>query len=226
MQPCPELDVRTIPALRRHPKILDAFDALEPGGAFVLLNDHLPRPLLGQLQAERAGRFDWNVLEAGPVRYRVEIRRRTTDAPRTVGELLETDHRRLDAMVPEVLDAAAAGEWAAASARFAELRCGLERHIDIEEQVLFPVFEEATGITRGPTVVMRGEHVTIRAAMTSIAQALADHDGQGVDDGFQDLERTLRPHNFKEERVLYPTTDHVVGDDAARAALVARMQAF
>ena len=39
------------------------------------------------------------------------------------------------------------------------------------------------------------------------------------------LRDTLGPHNIKEENVLYPMTDGVVGGEPARDQLVRRMQA-
>ena len=40
-----QLDVREIPPVRRHTLIFEAFDALEPGSGFELVNDHDPKPL-------------------------------------------------------------------------------------------------------------------------------------------------------------------------------------
>ena len=91
-----ELDIRSVPPPRRHPEIFGTFDALGTDESFVLVNDHDPKPLLYQFQAERAGRFEWSVLERGPDRFRVEIRRRSSEGPRGVSEYLEADHRRLD----------------------------------------------------------------------------------------------------------------------------------
>ena len=71
-----ELDVRVIPPREKHPTIFHTFDALEPGGAFVLINDHDPFPLRYQFEAERAGTFDWKYLETGPVVWRVQITRK------------------------------------------------------------------------------------------------------------------------------------------------------
>lgn len=67
------LDVRDVAPRTRHPKIFETFDALRPGHAFVLLNDHDPRPLYYQFQAERPGTFGWRYLEQGPEVWRVEI---------------------------------------------------------------------------------------------------------------------------------------------------------
>lgn len=69
------LDVRTIAPRERHPRIFEIFDALDPGAAFELVNDHDPKPLYYQFQAERAGAVAWTYLEQGPERWRVRITR-------------------------------------------------------------------------------------------------------------------------------------------------------
>jgi len=68
-----QLDVRTIPPRERHPLIFRTFDELEPGSAFELVNDHDPKPLYYQFQAERAGTIAWEYLEQGPVEWRVKV---------------------------------------------------------------------------------------------------------------------------------------------------------
>lgn len=68
-----ELDVRVIPPREKHPTIFQTFDALRPGEAFVLINDHDPFPLRYQFEAERAHRFTWEYAEQGPVVWRVRI---------------------------------------------------------------------------------------------------------------------------------------------------------
>jgi len=68
-----QLDVRVIPPREKHPTIFRTFEALNPGEAFVLLNDHDPFPLRYQFEAERPGEFGWEYLESGPVVCRVEI---------------------------------------------------------------------------------------------------------------------------------------------------------
>lgn len=67
------LDVRQIPPPRRHPMIFQTFEALQAGEAFVLVNDHDPKPLYYQFQAERRGQFTWEYLEQGPEVWRVQI---------------------------------------------------------------------------------------------------------------------------------------------------------
>ena len=71
----PELDIRTIAPAKRHPLIFDRFDNLSPGEGFILINDHDPKPLYYQFQAERTGTFVWEYLETGPETWRVRIGR-------------------------------------------------------------------------------------------------------------------------------------------------------
>lgn len=70
------LDVRKVPPARRHELIFETFAGLQPGQSFILVNDHAPRPLYYQFQAEHAGEFTWEDLEQGPLIWRVRIRRR------------------------------------------------------------------------------------------------------------------------------------------------------
>lgn len=70
-----QLDVRTIAPRERHPLIFDTFDGLAAGESFELVNDHDPKPLYYQFQAERAGQLAWEYLERGPEVWRVKISR-------------------------------------------------------------------------------------------------------------------------------------------------------
>ncbi len=67
------VDVREEIPRVRHELIFDTFGTLEPGTAFVLVNDHDPKPLYYQLAAENAGEFTWEYLEEGPEVWRVRI---------------------------------------------------------------------------------------------------------------------------------------------------------
>jgi len=68
-----ELDVRDLPPVRQHELIFQTFEALDPGAAFVLVNDHDPKPLCYQFGAEHSGQFIWDYLERGPEVWRVRI---------------------------------------------------------------------------------------------------------------------------------------------------------
>jgi uncharacterized protein (DUF2249 family) len=67
------LDVREIPPRERHPTIHATFDALGAAAAFELVNDHDPKPLFYEFQAERPGEFTWEYIEQGPEVWRVRL---------------------------------------------------------------------------------------------------------------------------------------------------------
>ncbi|HEY8325281.1 MAG: DUF2249 domain-containing protein [Ktedonobacterales bacterium] len=71
------LDVREIPPTERHPMIFRRFAALPVGEAFILINDHDPRPLYFQLNFEYNGQIGWDYLEQGPTVWRVRVSRTT-----------------------------------------------------------------------------------------------------------------------------------------------------
>jgi uncharacterized protein (DUF2249 family) len=70
-----ELDIRSVVPAKRHPMIFEWFDKLQSGESFILVNDHDPKPLYYQFQAERTGTFTWEYLESGPETWRVRIGR-------------------------------------------------------------------------------------------------------------------------------------------------------
>ncbi|KAB2937161.1 DUF2249 domain-containing protein [Hyphomicrobium sp.] len=69
------IDVRSIMPRERHALIFETFRKLAPGHGFMLVNDHDPKPLYYQFQAEHPGTFGWDYLEKGPDVWRVAISR-------------------------------------------------------------------------------------------------------------------------------------------------------
>jgi uncharacterized protein (DUF2249 family) len=65
------LDLRDVPPPERHPKIHDAFASLESGESLELVNDHDPKPLFYEMQAEVES-FDadgYEVERRGPTEF-------------------------------------------------------------------------------------------------------------------------------------------------------------
>ncbi len=222
------LDLRRTEPKDRHPLVFSTFDALTAKESFVLISDHAPKPLLYTFQAERKGLFEWSPLEEGPDVWQTEIARRQA-APgelRTVFESLEWDHDRLEAIEASAFAARSEGNLELASERFGTFAHGLARHIGFEEQILFPVFEERGGLSPqiGPTAVMRSEHIEIKALLESIGKGIGDASSP-VDQLRAMLHRVLNDHNFKEEQIIYPSTDRFLRSEESDA-LVARIQAF
>jgi uncharacterized protein (DUF2249 family) len=69
------VDVRSLAPAQRHEKIFQLVNELALGASFILVNDHDPKPLYYQLEAEYPKQFSWTYRERGPAVWRVEIGR-------------------------------------------------------------------------------------------------------------------------------------------------------
>lgn len=133
---------------------------------------------------------------------------------------LTHDHRHCDELLGALRRAAVGSDWQTADARLSEVRHDVLAHFAAEEEVLFPAFEERTGMSGGPTHVMRLEHEEARLLLEDIAAAVADRDADGVRGHGEALLILLQQHNMKEEHILYPaareSAGSTLGDLAAR----------
>ncbi len=132
------------------------------------------------------------------------------------------DHQRLDGLFRQFQRSKSA-DFAAAKSYFEQFRAGLEQHIVWEEEILFPIFEEKTGMRgMGPTEVMRTEHRQIKQHLQDITQKLARSQAD-TDADEKELLAVLGAHNQKEEQILYPAMDGLLCD-AEREQVFARME--
>ena len=132
--------------------------------------------------------------------------------PSTINQYFAADHDRLDALFAFVFNSYQATPDRALEA-FKVFHQGLIIHIAWEEQVLFPVFEAATGMSGGPTHVMRIEHERIKRLCDDALTAFADANEQ-LTDSLQQLQAMLEEHNYKEEHILYPAIDSLLDEQA------------
>ena len=140
----------------------------------------------------------------------------------TIRALLGTHHRQCDDSFAAVEQAVDAADWGKASAEFSRFAEAMLRHFDAEETVLFPAFEERTGMTRGPTAVMRSEHAQIRELMDAASAAIEAHDADDYTGYAETMHIMTQQHNMKEENVLYPMCDQHLAD--VSEALIGRLQ--
>ncbi len=68
-----EFDVRPFPPTERHEMFYKAFADIKPGEAFEFVNDHDPKPLYYQMEAESNEPFRWEYLEKGPDVWKVRV---------------------------------------------------------------------------------------------------------------------------------------------------------
>ncbi len=127
------------------------------------------------------------------------------------------DHDRLDQLL-ESYRRLKRADFPVAKQAFREFKFGLQRHIIWEETILFPLFEEKTGMRdHGPTVVMRAEHREIGRRLEALHDKVRRHDPDS-DREEQGLLQALAAHNQKEENVLYPAIDRLATAEEKAAA--------
>ena len=125
----------------------------------------------------------------------------------SIQNFMTDDHRRCDDFFAEAEQAIGQNNVAAALAALEHFQQAILAHFATEEKTLFPAFEEKTGMSMGPTQVMRMEHEQMRLLFDAALSALKAGD---VDEYFGQAETLLvmmQQHNMKEENMLYPMCD-------------------
>ncbi|MET0524027.1 MAG: DUF2249 domain-containing protein [Nocardioides sp.] len=72
------LDVRPLRKPDKHPAIFASYAELPVGGSFVLINDHDPRHLREEFEADHADSYGWEYLRSEPGDWRIHISKLTT----------------------------------------------------------------------------------------------------------------------------------------------------
>lgn len=68
-----EFDLRPYEPSKRHDMFYEAFEKIQPGEAFEFFNDHDPKPLYYQMEAESKEPFNWEYIQNGPEVWKVRV---------------------------------------------------------------------------------------------------------------------------------------------------------
>jgi len=132
--------------------------------------------------------------------------------PQEISKFLTHDHRRCDEAFSELENSILNKKSEGLKEKFEEFSKDFLTHFRMEEEIMFPAFEERTGMMEGPTQVMRMEHQQMKLL---IAQ-MQDDIEKGNHDHFLGLAETFmiltQQHNAKEEQMLYNMADQVLAD--------------
>lgn len=140
----------------------------------------------------------------------------------TLTSALHEHHKHCDTLFADSEAAAADQDWPQCQARFIRFREEMENHFQTEEGLLFPAFESATGMSVGPTQMMRYEHAQMRELFEQMGNAAARRDGGEFAGAAETLLILMQQHNIKEENILYPMCDR--GLAAQAETLAPRLQ--
>ena len=142
----------------------------------------------------------------------------------SISTYMMRDHKACDEHFAQAEDAVAAGDWARVTSSFAAFVDALGRHFELEEQILFPAFEDRTGMRAGPTQMMRTEHDDMRTMLADLQRAALVGEVEQYSGLAETLLLMLQQHNLKEEQILYPMMDQALA--AEQQVLLARLEAW
>ncbi len=136
----------------------------------------------------------------------------------SINDTMMKDHAACDAAFARAAEAARCANWPVLQREAGAFLAHIARHIALEEERLFPAFEESSGMSAGgPTEMMRSEHVQMQPLFAQMRDAAAAQDAAAYFDASQALHDILQQHNMKEEQMMYPMLDQSLGADAAAA---------
>ena len=149
------------------------------------------------------------------------------DSPQySVTVALEAEHRQLLAALDEVRRLLQDGEGDAAQIRFLAFGDRLLRHMGAEERVLFPIFEQVTGIPDGPTKALRCAHCAFRKVVGALKRSLVVDPWESSDAMLAYLKDAFVKHDEYEQQWLYRICNEVVCDEVVRNAILGRLEAW
>ncbi len=133
----------------------------------------------------------------------------------SIKDYLANDHRKCDDMFAK-MESEASESLKSAKESCQKFINETEKHFQMEERVMFLEFETKTGMTQGPTAMMRQEHVQMRSLMAQMLEAI---DADNTDKFFgltETLMILLQQHNMKEEQMLYPMAQQHLSAESER----------
>jgi len=133
----------------------------------------------------------------------------------TIKEYLTTDHGKCD-QIFAAMEEKAHNSLADAKDLALEFVKETERHFQMEERVMFVEFEAKTGMTQGPTAMMRQEHTQMRSLMNQLLEAIENNDSNKFFGISETLMILLQQHNMKEEQMLYPMAQQHLSAESDR----------
>lgn len=130
-----------------------------------------------------------------------------------ITEFMGDDHQRCDLIFASAEESVSKGDWSGAESNNRRFIDAMEHHFRMEEETLFPRFEEVSGHAMGPTEMMRHEHKQMRQLFEQMNQGVAAQSADDYLGASETLLILMQQHNAKEEQMLYPMSDQVLAGE-------------
>lgn len=247
METIQTIDVTIIEPRLKHSTIFQHFDNLKPGEAFIIFNNHDPKPLYYQLIGERGDIFTWNYLQQGPQHWQVKIAKKgSSSIDETVGEIASKDIRKADAFKKLGIDFCCGGKKTLKQALRDANITQQQLESALAESAQLPATQRSLNFASWhpgflADYIVNVHHSYVREngpVIAGLASKVANRHGDRHPELFalsqqvQLLLADLYQHLVKEENVLFPAIKQLasaksnlqIGDNVGIASVVALME--
>ena len=132
----------------------------------------------------------------------------------TISDFMTKTHALCDELFTNAENLATESNWTELNSAFQDFVTETGKHFSKEEDILFPNVERVMGSSGGPTQVMRMEHQQMRELIALLSHAVTQKDQSEFLGEAETLLVLMQQHNMKEEQILYPMIDRVIGQES------------
>ena len=125
-------------------------------------------------------------------------------------ETLASHHRRCDELFVLARQASTSARWSELRASVNRLREALLSHFSFEEQHIFPLYEQASGI-EGGTEWLCAQHDDMRGMLWVLGTLSPQQDAERYRADLASLQEAFDAHAAEEERRMYPVFERLLG---------------
>lgn len=123
---------------------------------------------------------------------------------------LAEHHRRCDALFAVAREAAASGNTQRLVARVNDLREALLGHFRYEEEHVFPLYEQASGL-EGATEWLRAQHDDMRGMLWMLGTVSPETERSRYQADLASIQAAFDAHAADEESRMYPVFERLLG---------------
>ena len=184
-----------------------------------------PTILLHSLNLQWRRALHWQLYQDNSQRWHAIIQRREHVTPQSILDRLSRDHQRLDRLFGLALQQINEGNITASFPYIHEFSIRLQRHINVENNLLAPAFHIPNP---EPVEIMLHEHDDILAQIAHIEVLYGHEQPNGTEIGafLSILSGGLAKHEYREEENLFPQWDIALNaaDSTEKPALLWRIE--
>ena len=125
-------------------------------------------------------------------------------------ETLAAHHRRCDEIFALAREASTSARWSELRGTLNRLREALLSHFSFEEQHVFPLYEQASGV-EGGTEWLCAQHDDMRGMLWVLGTLSPEEDAGRYRADLAALQEAFDAHAAEEERRMYPVFERLLG---------------